>query len=270
MRRLRLDEQFVDLQPLMFRERTEVYSKLDNRQQIKRFLRWHGMRVSQNAVGTTDLVAERARFSLQQSLARVVFLINDRLDDLGQTIDDVFLLFTECGLIRNLKKIAHGLGALAVKAAHREADFADCLNDLVDQLAQYKPRQMQHGRGTHAGPDVRRTGGQVSKPRIESKIQFAFKRRVDFIDELERLFQLESGTNALHPEMIFLIDHDAERLPPIDHDRAARALCGMLTTYQLAPDLHLLIQYRQILQAFGERVLHLRKLFHAQPDLFED
>jgi hypothetical protein len=43
-----------------------------------------------------------------------VFLINDRLDDFGQTIDDVLFLFTERGLIRNLKKIAHGLGAFAV------------------------------------------------------------------------------------------------------------------------------------------------------------
>src|SRR5437762_4714958 len=136
MRRLRLDEQFVDLQPLMFRKRAEVYSKLDNRQQIERFLRWHGMRVSQNAVGTTDLVAQRARFSLQQSLARVVFLINDRLDDFGQTIDDVFLFFTKRSLIRNLKKIAHGFGAFTVKAAHGEADFADRLDDLVNQLAQ--------------------------------------------------------------------------------------------------------------------------------------
>src|SRR5262245_59748569 len=103
MRRLRLDEQFVDLQPLMLRKRAKVHSKLDNRKQIKRFLGWHGMRVSQNAIGTTDLIAQRARFSLQQSLARIVFLINDRLDDLGQTIDDLFLFFTERGLIRNLK-----------------------------------------------------------------------------------------------------------------------------------------------------------------------
>src|SRR4030095_1271065 len=130
MRRLCLDEQFVDLQPLMFWECTEVHSKLDNRQEVERFLGWHGMRVSENAIGTTDLVAKRARFSLEQSLARVVFLINDRLDDFGQTIDDIFFFFTERGLIGNLKKIAHGLGPFAVKAAHGEADFADRLDDL--------------------------------------------------------------------------------------------------------------------------------------------
>ncbi len=46
MRRLRLDEQFVDLQALMFWERAKVDSNFDNRQQIERFLGWHGMRVS--------------------------------------------------------------------------------------------------------------------------------------------------------------------------------------------------------------------------------
>ena len=199
-----------------------------------------------------------------------MFLIDDRLDHFGQTIDDVFFFFTERGLIRNLKKIAHGLGAFAVKATHREPDFADCLDDLVDQLAQDKPRQMQHRRSTHAGPDVGRASGQISKSRIEGEVEFAFKRRINLIDELKCLFQLKTRTNGLHPEMIFLVDHYAERLPPIHHHRAARALRGMLTTDQVALDQHLLVQRRQILQAFGKRVLHLRKLFHAQPDLFED
>ena len=74
----------------------------------------------------------------------------------------------------------------------------------------------------------------------------------------------------LDAEMIFLIDHDAQRLPTIHHHRAARALRGMLTTDQVALDQDLFVQRRQILQAFGKRVLHLWKLFHARPDLFED
>jgi hypothetical protein len=44
----------------------------------------------------------------------------------------------------------------------------------------------------------------------------------------------------------------------------------MLTTDQVALDQHLFLQRRQILQAFGKRVLHFRKLFHVRPDLFED
>src|SRR4030095_3689283 len=199
MRRLRLDEQFVDLQALMFWERAQVDSNFDNRQQIECFLGWHGMRVSENAVGTTALVAKGTRVSLEQILARIVFLIDDRLDYFGQTIDDVFLFFTERGLIRNLKKIAHRLGAFAVKAAHREPDFADGLDDLVDQFAQDKPWQMQHRRSTHAGPDVGRASGQISKSRIKGEVEFAFERGIDLVDQLKCLFQLKTGTNGLHP-----------------------------------------------------------------------
>ena len=38
MRRLRVNEQLVDLQALVFRERAEVHSEFDNREQVKRFL----------------------------------------------------------------------------------------------------------------------------------------------------------------------------------------------------------------------------------------
>src|SRR5262245_13328709 len=106
---------------------------------------------------------------------------------------------------------------------------------------------MQHRRSTHASPDVRRASGQISKSWIEGEVEFAFKRGVDLIDQLECLFQLKTGTNGLHPEMIFFVDHDAERLPPIYNHRAARAFRGMLAADQVALDQHLLFQRREIL-----------------------
>src|SRR5690349_7848255 len=70
--------------------------------------------------------------------------------------------------------------------------------------------------------------------------------------------------------MIFFVDHDAECLPPVDHYRAPSAFGRMLTTDQVALHQHLLVQCGQILQTFGKCVLHFRKRFHAQPDLFQD
>src|SRR5256885_15977741 len=99
MRRLSFNEQLVHLQALMFGECTEVHSQFDHRKQIERFLRWHCMGVGENAIGATDLVAKRAWLSLEQSLACVMFLINNRLDDFAQTIDNLVLLFAERGLI---------------------------------------------------------------------------------------------------------------------------------------------------------------------------
>src|SRR5215470_11251794 len=70
--------------------------------------------------------------------------------------------------------------------------------------------------------------------------------------------------------MIFFVDHDTERLTPIHHYGAAGALRGMFTTDQMALHEHLLVQCREVLQALRKRILHLRKFFHAQPNLFED
>jgi len=169
-----------------------------------------------------------------------------------------------------LEKITHRFGPLAVKTAHRETDFAHCLNDLIDQLAQDKPRQVEHRGGAHAGANVRGARGQVSQPRIESEIQFAFERAVDLVHQLKRLFQLETRANRLHPQMIFFVDHNAKSLPPIHHHRAARALSGMLAADQVALHQHLPVQRRKLLQAFGERFLHFGKRFHVRPNQFEN
>ena len=92
-------------------------------------------------------------------------------------------------------------------------------------------------------------GQAVKYPSCGSKAKSSLlsSARVNLVDELKCLFQLKTRTNRLHPEMIFLVDHDAERLPPIHHHRAAGALRGMLATDQVALDQHLLVQRRQVL-----------------------
>ena len=73
-----------------------------------------------------------------------------------------------------------------------------------------RPGQMQHGRGAHAGADVGRTGGQITELRVVSEIEFALERAVDFVDQLERVLQLQAGADRLHAQMILLVDHDAQ------------------------------------------------------------
>ena len=70
--------------------------------------------------------------------------------------------------------------------------------------------------------------------------------------------------------MILLVDHDAERLPPIHDDGAADALRRVLATDQMPLDQHLLFQRGQILQHFRKGILHFRQLFDARLDQLED
>ena len=55
-------------------------------------------------------------------------------------------------------------------------------------------------------------------------------------------FQLQAGADRLHAQMIFFIDHDAERLPPIHDNRAADTLGRVLATDEMALDQHLFVQ----------------------------
>ena len=70
---------------------------IDNK--IERFLRTHGVSKCKHTVCATDLIPKRVRFFLDQHLTRVVFLLDDRLDDLGQAADDLVFLFAKRGLI---------------------------------------------------------------------------------------------------------------------------------------------------------------------------
>ena len=270
MRRLRIDEQFIDRQAFIFRKRAEIDSKFDDRQQIERFFRAHGMRKCKHAVCATDLVPQSIRFFLDQNLARVVFLLDDGLDDFGQPGDNLLFFFAKRRLIGDLEEVAHRLGAFAIKTAHRQTDFADGLHDLIDQFAQDQTGQMQHGGRAHAGADVRRARGQITEPLIVSEFEFALQRGVDLVEKLERLFQLQTRAHRLHSQMIFFVDHDAERLAAIHDHRAARALCRMLATNEMSLDQNLFFQRGQVLQKFRKRILHLGKFFHARLDQFEN
>src|SRR5947208_1501973 len=252
MRRLRLDKQFIDLQALVFWKRAQVHAELNDRQQVERFLRRHGVRVCQNPIGATDLVTKRVRLYLEQNLPHVMFLFDDRFNYFAQTIDDLVLFLAKGGLILDLKEVAHRFSSLAVKSTHCKADITYGLNHSINQLAQNKAWQVEHRGGAPPGANVRRARSQISEPRIKSEVQFAFECAVDFVHQLECLFQLQPRANRLHPQMIFFVDHDANGLPSIHHYSAASTFGRMLATDQMTLYQHLPVQGRKILQAFRE------------------
>ena len=174
------------------------------------------------------------------------------------------------GLVRNLEQVAHRLGAFAIKPAHGETDFVHRLDDLVDHLAQDKAGQMEHGGGAHAGADIRRASGQITEPRVVGEIEFRLERAVHFIDELERALQLQTRADRLHPQVIFLVDHDAQRLPAIHDHGAAHALRRMFAADEVALDQYLLLQRGKVLQQFRKRILHLGQLLDARLDQLEN
>ena len=84
-------------------------------------------------------------------------------EDLFEALDDVGFDFAQGHLVGNLEHVAQRLGALAVEAAHGQAQFVDGLNDRVDLLGQHQPGQMQHGADADARAQVGGAGGQVTQ-----------------------------------------------------------------------------------------------------------
>ena len=122
--------------------------------------------------------------------------------------------FAQGHLVGNLEDIAQRLGAFAVKSAHGQAEFVDRVNDRVDLLGQNQPRQMQHGADADAGAEVGRAGGQVAEFGSEGVIELLLQVGIHLVNGRPGLPQLQAGAQGLHAQMIFLVDHHAEAIPP--------------------------------------------------------
>src|ERR1017187_3394526 len=70
--------------------------------------------------------------------------------------------------------------------------------------------------------------------------------------------------------MIFLVDHEAKSLLPIQHQPAAGALGGMFAADEMALHQHLLVQGGQTIHRARERPLHFRQCLNGGADHLQD
>ena len=198
--------------------------------------------------------------------ARVFLVLDDLQQDLVQPLDDVRLRFAQGHLVGNLEDVAQRLGAFAVKAAHGQADFVDRLDDLVDLLGQDQAGQMQHGADAHAGAEVGRAGGQVAELGAEGEIELALQFGVDLVDGHARPAELQAGPQGLHPQMVLLVDHHAERFLLVDDQAAAGVLGGVFAADQMALDENLFVQRPQVIHRLGKGPVQFRQALHGRTD----
>ena len=131
---------------------------------------------------------------------------------------------------------------------------------------QHQAGQMQHRADADARAEIRRAGGQVAEFGAESVIQFLLQRGIHLVNGAPGLPQLQAGTQRLHPQMILLVDHHAERFLAVQDQAAAGAFRGVFAADEMALDQNLLVQRGQIVHRLGKRVLHLRQAFDGGPD----
>jgi len=186
------------------------------------------------------LVGNHPALVLKHFLARVFLVFDDLLDHLREPVDDVGLRFAEGHLVGNLEEVAERLGAFAVEAADGEADLVHGFDDLGDLVVEHEGGQVHHGGGAHAGADVGGAGGEVADLGREGEIEFFLQLGVEFIDGLEERLELQAGAERLDPQMVLLVDHDAERTVLADDEAAAGVLGRMFAADEVLLDEDLL------------------------------
>src|SRR4051812_9586422 len=98
---------------------------------------------------------------------------------------------------------------------------------------------MQHRGSAHTCAHIRGASSQITELWVIGEIEFALEGAVNFINQFESSLQLQAGADRLHTQVIFLIDHDAERLPAIHDNGAANTFGSMLAANQMALDQNL-------------------------------
>ena len=91
--------------------------------------------------------------------------------------------------------------------------------------------------------------------------------RIELIDLLPGVFQVESAVHHLDPQMIFLVDHQADLFVAVDRDAAGSLAFGVLAADQLALDQKLTVDDLQLVDV---EVLQFARLFDSHHAIAQD
>ena len=260
---LGFDKKLVDGKTVGLRKNIEVDAEFDHRKKVQGLLGTHRKGVAQDAIGAANLVVECDRFALGEKGAGVLLVLDDLLDDTVEAADDFLLGLAERGLVRDLKKIPHRLGSLTMESTNGESDFVHRVDDFIDLVTHHERRKVQHGRGAHAGANIRGAGGEITEVGIKSEIQRGLELAIHAVDHVEDIAKLEPAADRLHAEVVLLVDHDAEGLAGIRHHRAADGFGSVLAADEVTLDKDLFFQWRKGFQRLGIGLLHLGQSFHG-------
>ena len=106
-------------------------------------------------------------------------------------------------------------------------------------------RQVEHDAHPDPGADVRRAGGEEAELRMEGVGNDLLDLLVHPLDLLPDALQVEAAVHALDPQVVLLVDHQADLLAAIDR-HAPRALgLGELAADELPLDEELAVDFLQ-------------------------
>ncbi len=188
---------------------------------------------------------ERLASFLDQRRSGLPFVFDDAGNHIANFIEDLRLALAERHLVGDLIKVPGRPASLAIETSHGQIDFLQRPKNFLDVLDHDQSGQVQHDAGPHAGADIGRASRQVAELFAESVTDTLLEQVVDLVNILPGLVEREAAAHDLKPQMIFLVDHEADGFMWSECDAAWSFGGGQLATNELPFHEKLPIQRRQ-------------------------
>ncbi len=203
-------------------------------QQLHRLFAADRLGGAQQAVRAAHAVVQFPAALVDQVLASLALVLDQRGRHVTDLLHQLGFRLAQRDLIADLVKVPHRLGAFAVQTPHGQADLVQAAEDLFDLARENQRGQVQHHAHPHPGAHVGRAGGQVAQAFVEGVIDVFFQRVIDAIDLLPRAGQVQAAVHHLDPQMVLLVDHQAELLVGVDHHAPApsESACSRLINWR--------------------------------------
>src|SRR5208337_583811 len=216
MGRLGMNEELVDVGDSQVGNETEIHAHADAGKQVHGLFGTDGLRGPQDTVCPAHAVVQVLLAFLDQELPGLPFIVDNHRHDVVDLLDQLVFATAQGDLVADLVEIAHRLRAFAEQPAHGQADLLQAAKDLFDLPRDDQGRQVQHHAHPHSRADVRGAGRQVAEPFVEGVSDFFFNGVVDGVDLFPDAVQVEAALHDLDPQVVFLVDHEAEFLGLVD------------------------------------------------------
>lgn len=132
VRRLCLDEEFVEGRDLDLIDQTQVHTHPNFAQIVHRLFGADLLSSAQNPERSADVVVKVLFVFVQQEIASASFVLDQSWDDFADLFHEKLLRASQSGLVTDLVEVTHELRTFAEETPHSDVDLVQCAKDFVD------------------------------------------------------------------------------------------------------------------------------------------
>ena len=212
------------------------------------------------------ITAVQKRFAtvLQKKITCPALILNHAGNNIAEPLHQIVLRNTERRLVADLVKITERPRPFPVNPPDRQIDLLDPAKDPLHFPGFENRRQMQHDADANTGSEIRRAGGQIAEPLVKGERQLMFQRIVEPIDPIPNRRKTEPGGHRLNPQMVLLVDHDAEILVAVDQNGPRLIVLDKFTADQLAFEEILPIRRLQLVHFEKEKRIRIEDFINRR------